>query len=669
MMSTLLSKIERGLKKPPSYILERLGQELRGQAERYLAPARVAGIRPAGLAKQAGHRDVESWWVALGKRPYFAQTRMDLAGLEALCPGDAATILADAELALARQVDLLGSGPVRLGNPICWNQDYKTGISWPNAYCRDIEYSNLDKPSDVKFPWEVSRMQWLIPAAQAFALTGEERYAEFVRSSIEGWISANPYAGSVNWACTMDVAIRAMTWTYFFHVFHASEAWADVEFQGNFLRNLWLAGDFIERHLEKSDINGNHYTADAAGLVFVGLFFGGTGVPSRWEKLGFQILQDELPRQVFEDGVDFEASVPYHRLVQELFLYPALYRKALGFGLPEAYRERLLAMAEFTTAYSRPDGSVPLWGDADDARALPFRQKPINDHRYLIAVAGVGLSEPDLVAKFSGPRSELAWMFGIGVAAELADQTAAASPATSKAFMDGGFYVLRNQRDHVFVDCGPLGLGGRGGHGHNDLLSFEAWLNGTPLVSDCGSYLYTANWRERNNFRSTSYHNTPQIDGEEINRFVRPDYLWTLHNDAQHDVIEFTTGRNEDRLVVRHDGYSRLREPVRVKRTFRLNHDCHALTITDEFLGEGEHTIETPLHLAIGARAVASDDGALLTNDGQRFLMQLQAGSGWSLRIEPARVSPSYGVAIDTQKLVLSRRGPLKPVTFTLRSA
>ena len=41
---------------------------------------------------------------------------------------------------------------------------------------------------------------------------------------------------------------------------------------------------------------------------------------------------------------------------------------------------------------------------------------------------------------------------------------------------------------------------GRGGHGHNDILSFELWLDGMNLVTDCGAYLYTASREWRNRF-------------------------------------------------------------------------------------------------------------------------------------------------------------------------
>jgi hypothetical protein len=669
MTFTLLDKIRRGLRKPPGYLLERLLQETHGQVERYRAPRRAARVRASDLARMAGHADVSSWWAELAGRQYMAQTVMDRTALEALCPGDVGAILVDAERAVAREVDLLGSGSVNLGKPIDWTKDYKTGLSWPNAYCRDIAYSNLERPSDVKFPWEISRMQWLIPAAQAFALTGEERFAAAVRDVIDEWIEANPYACSVNWACTMDVAIRAMTWTWLFHALHASQAWSDDGFRGRFLRSLWFAGDFTARHLEKSDINGNHYTADAAGLVFTGLFFGGTGEPAAWARQGWDILCEELPRQVYADGVDFEASVPYHRLVQELFLYPALYRSAQGLEISADYRRRLVAMAQFTEAYSRADGSVPLWGDADDARALPFRQKPVNDHRYLPALAGLVFDVPALVEAFSGPRSEVVWLLGPAAAQRLTNRPTGVLSQKSSAFREGGFYVLRNDVDHVFVDCGPLGLAGRGGHGHNDLLSFEAVLDGEHLVSDCGAYLYTASMAERNLFRSTALHNTPRINGEEINRFIRPDFLWLLHNDAAHALEVFEPDQAKDRLVVAHDGYCRLDSPVLVRRTFELDHASHSLLIADELYGSGEHAVEIPLHLAIGVRAELTAGGAILISRGRRFLVTFTSPAPWGLTIEPARVSPTYGVAVPTLKLLFQRTGLLAPLRLELRPA
>jgi len=108
-----------------------------------------------------------------------------------------------------------------------------------------------------------------------------------------------------------------------------------------------------------------------------------------------------------------------------------------------------------------------------------------------------------------------------------------AAPATgSAAFVDGGFFVLRGDTDHIFVDCGPIGLAGRGGHGHNDCLSFEATLDGVRLVRDSGSYVYTASPVERNAFRSTAFHSTPRVDAKEQNR-IDQRLLWHMTEDAR----------------------------------------------------------------------------------------------------------------------------------------
>jgi uncharacterized heparinase superfamily protein len=633
----------------------RIASELKAEFERLRAPSR-RHWRADALLRELGAADLDTLWSELASAPHPAVTSAAcVVGYDAVCPGDRCRILARADDALAHRVDLLGSGPVELGESIDWLKDFKSGFDWPARYFRDIDYNNRERPSDVKVPWELSRLQWMIPAGQAYLLSGDERYALGVRAVLEQWIDSNPYAGTVNWACTMEVALRILTWTWFFHVFHGTRAWTDHAFRAKFLCALYLHVEFTERHIERSDVNGNHYTADAAGLVFGGLFFGKGRHAERWQGTGWAILSEEIERQVYADGVDFEASVAYHRLVTELFLLPALYRLKLGLSVHATYRERLEAMAHFATAYTKPDGTAPLWGDADDARALPCGGQGINDHRYLIGVVGAAFDNADLLAAFSGPREEVFWLLGKEKCESL--PRTALVPA-SASFPDGGFYVMRGARDHVFIDCGPIGLAGRGGHGHNDCLAFEAVLDGIPLVSDCGAYVYTKSYAERNAFRSTAYHNTPQIDGEEINRFIRPDYLWNLHYDAVPQVVNWHVGERYVIFQGTHGGYHRLPSPVTPRRTILVDLESHALYVGDHFEGSGQHEICVPLHLAPGVEVHGVLGNELVLEAAERrFLVWWPPGSGYVLKVENARVSPSYGVALHTKRLVW-RCGP-----------
>ena len=662
-MSDLIGKLRRGLKKPPHVIADRLLQMSRAQLERFRWPMRQR-LSLSALLGELGARDLDDLWSALAQRPYPVRVEaVSAERLDALCPGESARLLERAEAALRHEVDLLGSGPTALGETIDWHTDFKTGLGWAPRYCQDIDYNNPERPSDVKMPWELSRLQWLVPAGQAYLLTSDERYARGVRDVLEQWIAANPCAWSVNWSCTMEPALRIFTWTWFFRVFHASAAWADRGFRERFLRALYLHVEFTERHIERSDINGNHYTADAAGLVIGGLFFGQGRLPARWASGGWSILLGEMALQVFPDGVDFEASVPYHRLVAELFLWPAMHRQALGLDIDPAYRERLLAMARFTAAYSKPDGQAPLWGDADDARALPFGTQPINDHRYLVAMIGHAMQDATLAAGVGGPVAELIWTFGPDVASLAATEPPALGSA---AFPQGGFYAMRSGADHVFIDAGPLGLAGRGGHGHNDCLAFEAVLDGVPLVSDCGAYLYTASYEERNRFRSTAYHNTPQIDGEEINRFIRPDYLWNLHNDAVPTVHRWHDAADHALLVAEHSGYRRLADPVAVQRAFLLDKRAHALLVVSRLVGAATHRVEIPLHLSPGVEVERIGEQALrLTAQGRRFRLEWKGSAAFVLHQAPARISPSYGRTVASTRLAWQAELGL-PQTFSI---
>jgi uncharacterized heparinase superfamily protein len=667
MQTHSVTRIGRILRKPPGVILQRLLTELNAQTDRFRAPRRARAFDIYALLELTEASSIQELWARLSDRPYSIPVQqISERDYEVACPGDGARIFSGAARALAHRVDLLGSGPVDLGSPIDWHKDFKTGYSWPPAFARGIDYTNLDRPSDVKVPWELSRLQWLMPAGQAYLLSGDEGYASAARAVLEDWMVGNPYAHSVNWACTMEVAMRILSWTWFFHVFCRSRAWADETFQARFLRTLFLHGEFTERYLERSDINGNHFTADAVAMVFAGLFFGQGVAPRRWSRAGWQHLCQELPRQVFSDGVDFEASVAYHRLVFELFFLAARYRETSGLSVPDTYRDRVIAMARFTEAYSRHDGSSPLVGDADDARALPFGGQPIEDHRYIAGLVGAHWNVPELTRASTGPRAEIFWALGPRAAVSLAERADQPLRIASTAFPEGGLYVMRNDRDHVFIDGGPVGQAGRGGHGHNDCLSFEAALDGVRLVSDCGAYVYTASAQERNKFRSTQYHNTPQVDGEELNRFVGWDQLWTLHNDAAPLVRQWKTGPDLDLFVGTHTGYHRLPEPASPIRTIMLDHVQHALTIIDEIEGTGEHSLTIPVHLAPGVEARPEATGRIvLSASGKEFVLLWSPTDEWTLDVCAARISTSYGIVVPSVSLAWRRLGHL-PCVLTM---
>jgi uncharacterized heparinase superfamily protein len=649
----MLSKIKKVFQKPPSYVLWRLKYEVKAEMARFFEPAFAERLTQKKLLSYFGQSSIHSLWSNLAEKSYI--TKMDgftQADFEAYTSGSLDILFTKADAALNHKVTMLGLEDIFLGSVIDWGKDYKTNTTWPKTYFRSIDYVNFDAPSDVKIPWEISRFQWMMPLGQAYLFTKDEKYAEKTKDLLLSWIEQNPFTKGVNWACTMEVAIRIVVLTWFFHVFKNAISWQDEDFRFKFLKNLFLHAHFTIHHLEKSDVNGNHYIADAMGLVFAGFFFGQEHkISKKWSQTGLDILLDEIQKQIYEDGVDYEASTHYHRLVFEIFYLSQQYASLNKVEIPSFYTETLIKMADYTAHYTQPDGMCPLIGDNDDARILPFGLQEINDHRYVTELAYLGLGEKEDLAISPSDKTELYWYFEKEKIQKLA--TYKSSEIKSKAFPKGGYYIMRHGNNHVFICCAPLGLKGRGGHSHNDALSFELVLNGEKIITDSGSYVYTADYKARNKFRSTSSHNTPYIDDVEINSFLGEKFLWSLKEEAKPLCLAWEETDEYILFKGRHYGYQKLDPDFVVEREIRFDIPQKEVIITDSILDVKEKDFLTILHLE-GDLSVEGHQHAIdLKSKNSKYHVSFD-GTTKKYDLLRAQISNNYGACFTSSKILFS---------------
>ena len=655
MIDGVRSRLHRALRRSPRYLVWRAIDSARRRARRPWAYLYPRLLTERALLVLLGARDVDRLWSELAEQPFFVASSGRSAIVKrftAEYPDGHLDITRAAEARLRHEFDLLGSGPRQLGTRLPWHTDFKTGRQWPAAYWAGIEYNELDRPSDVKVPWELSRCQHFTRLGQAYWLTGDERYAtEFVAETTD-WIGANPLSHGVNWACAMDVALRAVSWIWGFHFFAASQACRDASFRSRFLRALFLHGEFIVKHLEKGDVNGNHYLCDGVGLVFLGCFFRRARAARRWLAIGRGIVEQEIFQQTTPDGVDFEAATAYHRLVLEAFLTSYELLRRHGEEPADPCWKRLERMCEFVQAYTKPDGRSPLIGDADDGRVQILGSQPMTDHRYLLSHAAVLFDRGDFRSSAGRCWEETFWLLGPKATSRFR-AVAPQAPPGSVAFSDGGFYVLRTPQAHLIADCGDVGMRGRGGHGHNDILSFELFLNGFNVVTDCGAYLYTASREWRNRFRSTAFHNTLLVDDEELNRFLGPDALWQLHYDARPIEPVVHVSDRVDCFRGGHSGYTRLASPVSHTRAFFADHGRPRVLVWDRLSGAGNHALVWRFHLDPAVTPEVNGTDVCLSCDGRTvWVLPDETIASFTISIEPGWVSPSYGVKVVTTVLV-----------------
>jgi hypothetical protein len=334
-----------------------------------------------------------------------------------------------------------------------------------------------------------------------------------------------------------------------------------------------------------------------------------------------------MRHQVRGDGCDHEASTSYHRLVAELFIVGAdaadvLVPRALEPGV----RSSIDAMLSFVADYTRPDGLAPQIGDADDGRLLPLGDYGAADQR----------SHLHLFRQADRPYR----------------------PAMrSAAYPQGGFYFMRAGDLYAAIRCGDVGIYGRGCHAHNDLLAFELSCGETSLVVDPGSYLYTADPKGRNWFRSTGAHSTLQIDGAEQNG-VREDRLFAMVDRTNAEVLEWEPGVERTILRGRHHGFAALAAPATHTRTLCLDGRRRSLEIIDEVESPAPH--ELTWRLPLSPCEVVSSQGLLTASFGKTTL-RVHA-PGLSATVAEGWLSPSYGVRIPAP--VVRLHGHSKPGTY-----
>lgn len=465
-------------------------------------------------------------------------------------------ILKNADKYLNLEFDLLGE-KVTFQDKIIWNKDYKSGFSWPNQYYKSYKYNDLDKNNDVKVPWEISRHQFLVTVAQAYYLTQDRKYSDFIKSTIIDWVSINPFAKSINWACTMDVALRSISWIIIIDLI-GEKLFKDEAFKEMLIKQLFLHGVFINENFEISDINGNHYLSNASGLYIVGTFLN----QRKWINKSKKILEEEIHNQNYEDGVNFEGSVPYHRLITELLFLPFLIGLRTQDLFSKKFKDKLFKLFKYVELYIKPDSYCPIIGDNDNGRAFFLGTEDFNQHEYLLQIASV-LFDHEFYCYDASNTFYTNWFFNQD------PKTKILAGPIAQILPQAGIAIYKTPTDYLFVESSPLGLGGRGGHGHNDFTSFELTLNKSPLIVDSGCFVYTSNYKQRNKFRSTKYHNVLVINDQEQNDFLSEFNLWQLSNDIEKSEV-LVESKPRVRITATHDGFRKINSNLEYSRSFHF---------------------------------------------------------------------------------------------------
>ena len=118
------------------------------------------------------------------------------------------------------------------------------------------------------------------------------------------------------------------------------------------------------------------------------------------------------------------------------------------------------------------------------------------------------------------------------------------------SYPDFGIFGICNDKLHLVLSIADNGLKGKGGHAHNDKLSFDLEVDEIEVFTDPGSFIYHPLPVWRNKFRSTKAHNTIVIDNWEQNDWEEGKKgIFRLKNEVNTQIVRIENNLLEAKLT------------------------------------------------------------------------------------------------------------------------
>ncbi|MEH0473402.1 alginate lyase family protein [Streptomyces sp. B21-097] len=568
------------------------------------------------------------------------------AGAVAAVPPDAAKrLVAEADRLMAGHAEYFGVPRDDLADPD-WCHDPKTGRRAPQVYAFDVPYRDEEAVGDIKQIWELSRHQYLTVLAAAYAVTGDERYAERVAGHLRSWWAANPPLRGAHWTSGIELGIRLLSWVWIRRLLDGWPGAAEL-FEANPVahRQIWHHQRWLAAFPSRGSSANNHVVAEAAGQFAAACAFGWFPSSARWRADALRSLERQLRANTFPSGLNRELASEYHGLVLELGLAAVAEADAANVPVPTTVRLVLLRMTDALAAVVDDRLRPPRQGDADDGHGLVVDGPDTDRWASLLATGAAVFGRLDWWPAVTGADvrtpllTALLRPYAKGAAA-----SAVSRPASRPAhFADAGLTVLRGPGG-IWCRCdgGPHGFLSIAAHAHADALSVEVRHDGVDVLADPGTFCYHGQPEWRRYFRSTLGHNTLELDGSDQSVSGGP-FLWTRQARSRVLVADTSgaSGGGTARWAAEHDGY----RPSVHRRRVELTSGSRELTVVDEVHGGPRRSVRLAFHLGPEVTAELTGNRAVLTwaRDGENRSAELDLPGQLSWTAHRGESAPPLG--------------------------
>lgn len=525
---------------------------------------------------------------------------------------------------------------------INWNNKeygFNTGIhllkgpdygKWPETFSYDLDYKQRDDLGDARTNWEKNRhFDWVL-RAKAYYVTKDDNYWLQLTCDINAWCEKNSFLHGISWTSAMEIAIRAINWMY---------ALAFIQASGNDISVLRVGvvnmTEYLTKHYSRYSSANNHLLVEATAIGLAGYAFHN----EPWQSLAKRILTEELPKQNYPDGVNKELSLHYQTFGMEAYLLMA------HVSGEKSWNDMLKIQSEFVAQSAWREHTVCEFGDDDEGKILDLQGGDWHQWEWVLQLASLVIGKR--YSRFDKVCENTRWLF-TDEQIEAIKKEPLYDSSKSICYKEGGNSFLRDKDDRVLIgiDHAALGFGSIAAHGHADALSFQMLVDGLPVVTDPGTFIYHCDLPHRNSFRKTINHSTVCVGGCDQSEMLGA-FLWGKR--AECKLVNFECTDNLDVLTAQHDGY----RPFIHQRTFEWHKDSLKLRIKDVVAGDNDITTDWISTLMLGkdVLVINSTKESVYLASGENEIVITVNTTIDKLKIEDAELSEEYGIKISTKAI------------------
>ncbi|TKC65445.1 heparinase [Pedobacter hiemivivus] len=474
--------------------------------------------------------------------------------------------------------------------------DYGQDINWQMWPVKDNEVR-----------WQLHRVKWWQAMALVYHATTDERYAKEWICQYSDWVRKNPLGLSKEndrfvWRA-LEVSDRVQSLPPTFGLFVNSPNFSPA-FLMEFLKSYHQQADYLSENFAEV---GNHRLFEAQRTLFAGVSFPEFKNSQRWRQTGITVLNTEIKKQVFADGMQFELSPIYHVAAIDIFLkaYSAAQRVNLEKEFPQSYVQTVENMIMAVISITLPDYNTPMFGDS----WLTDKKFRMNQFASWSKVF---------------PANKVIKYFATD------DKEGEAPNFLSKALSTSGFYTFRSGWDKnatvMVLKASPPGEF----HAQPDNGTFELFVKGRNFTPDAGVFVYSGDaaiMKLRNWYRQTRIHSTLTLDNQNM-----------MITKAQQDKWE--TGKNLDILTYTNPSYTELNHQ---RSVLFINHKY--FLVIDRAIGKATGNLGVHWQLKEDSKAVFDKSkNRVYTSysDGNNLLIQSLNSDKVTLTEEEGKVSYVY---------------------------